>query len=130
MDLRGRRRREIQTKIETHHKQVSSVSPIITPQEKERQEQEREERIAMMARVAAEFKAEWDKNEAVWRAEAMAMRERIEAGEDPEYVRNYSDLAAQAAEFRDTWNEMYSPYFGCFEETSSFSIDLMLEYIL
>ncbi|WVZ60376.1 hypothetical protein U9M48_010411 [Paspalum notatum var. saurae] len=39
----------------------------------------------MMARVAAEFKAEWDKNEAVWRAEAMAMRERIEAGEDPEY---------------------------------------------
>ncbi|WVZ60377.1 hypothetical protein U9M48_010411 [Paspalum notatum var. saurae] len=40
----------------------------------------------MMARVAAEFKAEWDKNEAVWRAEAMAMRERIEAGEDPEYV--------------------------------------------
>lgn len=80
-------------------------SPI-APQKEERR-----------ARMAAEARAACKKKAMIWAAELKESWERMLAGEESEDD-ELDPYAVQAAQFRDTWNRMYSRYHGRFEDTT------------
>ena len=67
-----------------------------------------------MGRLGAEAK---DEMVALHTAEKAA---RAEEGEDVDdyYLAEADDNAADAREFRDTWNRLFFDVYGCFEDTS------------
>jgi hypothetical protein len=65
-----------------------------------------------MARLGAEAK---DEMVALHAAEKAA---GAEEGEDDYYLAEADDNEADAREFRDTWNRLFSDVYGCFEDTS------------
>jgi hypothetical protein len=66
-----------------------------------------------MARLGAEAKD--DEMVALHAAEKAA---RAEEEEDDYYLAEADDNEADAREFRDTWNRLFSDVYGCFEDTS------------
>jgi hypothetical protein len=70
-----------------------------------------EVRVRTVAVVAAERAAHH------MRLEERRMAERGLQEEDGEDV-EYDFFAVEASQFRETWNQRYSSYYGCFEDTS------------
>jgi len=76
------------------------------------------------ARLGAEAKDEMEMV-ALHAAEKAAWAEEEE--DDINYLGKANDNEADAREFRDTWNRIFSDVYGCFEDTSElFSLSLSL----
>ena len=79
-----------------------------------------------MARLGAEAK---DEMVALHAAEKAARAEEEEDVDDY-YLAEADDNAADAREFRDTWNRLFSDVYGCFEDTSElFSLSDQIRYM-